>query len=71
MAASHLRVGTFQYAAALGDLDDLRALADYSIDRHYPDIATADDRYLGLLQSVIDRQQSSLPNGCWSVSFRG
>ena len=56
VAASHLRVGTFQYAAALGDLDDLRALADYSIDRHYPDIATADDRYLGLLQSVIDRQ---------------
>ena len=56
VAASHLRVGTFQYAAALGDLDGLRALADYSIDRHYPDIATADDRYLGLLQSVIDRQ---------------
>ncbi|OWA35863.1 hypothetical protein B9G55_08205 [Saccharibacillus sp. O16] len=38
IAASHLRVGTFQYALQWGGLDTLRALADYAIDRHYPEI---------------------------------
>src|SRR6185312_4605382 len=46
VAASHLRVGTFQYAAASGDRDMLRALADYAIARHYPQAADAPDRYL-------------------------
>ena len=41
VAASHLRVGTFEYAAALQDEAALRALADYAIDRHYPDLADA------------------------------
>jgi uncharacterized protein YdiU (UPF0061 family) len=36
VAASHLRVGTFQYVAARGELDTLRALADYAIARHDP-----------------------------------
>lgn len=56
VAASHLRVGTFQYAAALGNVDDLRALADYAIQRHYAELAADDDRYLRLLENVIQRQ---------------
>ena len=56
VAASHLRVGTFQYAAASGDRDLLSALADYAIARHYPDAATAPDRYLELYRRVVQAQ---------------
>lgn len=56
-AASHLRVGTFQYAANWGTAEDLRALADYAVQRHYPEIAKAgEERYLHFLRGVIDRQ---------------
>ncbi len=55
-AASHIRVGTFQYAAQWGSEEDLRALADYTMGRHYPDIALDDDRYLNFLREVIKRQ---------------
>ena len=41
VAASHLRVGSFQYAASLGDLDQLRALLDHAIGRHEPEIGRA------------------------------
>jgi uncharacterized protein YdiU (UPF0061 family) len=56
VAASHVRVGTFQYAAALGDEPTLRALADYAIDRHYPELAAAPRKYLEFLRAVVDRQ---------------
>ncbi|EFM12143.1 protein of unknown function UPF0061 [Paenibacillus curdlanolyticus YK9] len=56
VAASHLRVGTFQYARAMGTIDDLRALADYTLERHYPEVQAQENRYLGLLQEVINRQ---------------
>ena len=56
VAASHIRVGTFQYAAGRGEVDDLRALADYTIKRHYPHIKDAPNKYLTLLQEVIKRQ---------------
>lgn len=56
VAASHLRVGTFQYAAALGNVDDLRALADYTLQRHFPEADVKDNRYLVLLQEVIKAQ---------------
>ncbi|MEK3977996.1 YdiU family protein [Psychrobacillus sp. FSL K6-2836] len=56
IAASHLRVGTFQYAAKWGSIDDLKALADYAIERHYPILMDKENRYLLLLQEVIDRQ---------------
>lgn len=56
VAASHLRVGTFQYAAAWGSVEELRTLADYAIQRHYPDIYEAPERYLLLLQEVVRRQ---------------
>jgi serine/tyrosine/threonine adenylyltransferase len=56
VAASHIRVGTFQYAAARGVVQDLRALADYTIKRHYPELEGEENQYLALLQKVIKRQ---------------
>ncbi|CAM4461325.1 protein adenylyltransferase SelO [Paenibacillus tarimensis] len=56
IAASHIRVGTFQYAANMGTSQDLRAIADYTLQRHYPEIEADDDRYLNLLRAVIKRQ---------------
>jgi uncharacterized protein YdiU (UPF0061 family) len=56
VAASHLRVGTFQYFAARGETDKVRQLADYAIRRHFPELTDADDRYLGLFRAVRDRQ---------------
>ncbi|WP_231749288.1 protein adenylyltransferase SelO [Tautonia plasticadhaerens] len=58
VAASHLRVGTFQYAAALEDEPALRALADYAVDRHYPELADASRKYLEFFRAVADRQAS-------------
>ncbi len=56
VAASHLRVGTFQYVLNKGDLDSLRRLADYTIARHDPALAETPERYLGLLRAVAQRQ---------------
>lgn len=56
VAESHLRVGTFEYAAATGNVSHLRALADYAIQRHFPEMAEADNPYLALLQAVMARQ---------------
>ena len=56
VAASHLRVGTFQFFAARQDIDRLRQLADYAIARHDPDLTDRDDRYLALLRAVTRRQ---------------
>jgi len=55
-AASHLRVGTFQYAAWRGGRDGLKALADYAIARHMPEVAEDAQPYLALLREVIERQ---------------
>lgn len=56
VAASHIRVGTFQYAAAIDDAGALKVLADYTLHRHYPDLAAAENPYLAFLHAVIDRQ---------------
>lgn len=56
VAASHLRVGTFQFFAARGEGDKVKALADYAIARHYPDLAQADNPYLALFDAVTARQ---------------
>jgi uncharacterized protein YdiU (UPF0061 family) len=56
VAASHLRVGTFQYAANWGSVDDVRALADYAITRHYPQIEQDEGKYLSFLKAVINSQ---------------
>lgn len=56
VASSHLRVGSFQYAAASGDLGLLRRLADHAIARHYPTAAQAERPYLALFEAVIAAQ---------------
>jgi uncharacterized protein YdiU (UPF0061 family) len=56
VAASHLRVGTFQYFAARGGTEETRILADYAIARHYPEAAQMAQPYRGLLDGVIARQ---------------
>ncbi|MBL8797938.1 MAG: YdiU family protein [Planctomycetia bacterium] len=56
VAASHLRVGTFEYLAARRDERHLRALADYAIARHYPKLAGVPQPYLEFLRAVADRQ---------------
>ncbi|MCE7791548.1 YdiU family protein [Salipaludibacillus sp. CUR1] len=56
VADSHLRVGTFQYARQWGSIDDLEALADYTIKRHYPEVEQEENRYLSLLKKTAERQ---------------
>jgi len=56
VAASHIRVGTFQYFLARKDIDGLRLLADHAIARHYPHAAAAPNAYLALLESVVAAQ---------------
>lgn len=56
VAASHIRVGTFQWLAARGDVEQLRRFADYVIARHDPDLIGQPARYLGLLEAVARRQ---------------
>ena len=56
VAASHLRVGTFQYFAAHGTTEQVRRLADYAIARHYPELLETENRYLGFLGAVAERQ---------------
>ena len=56
VAASHIRVGTFEYVARLGNIEELQTLADYTIKRHYPEIEVDEGRYLSFLQEVIKRQ---------------
>jgi uncharacterized protein YdiU (UPF0061 family) len=52
VAASHIRVGTFQFFAARGDVEGVRLLADHVIGRHYPDASG----YRDLYEKVIARQ---------------
>lgn len=54
VAASHLRVGTFQFASATGDDELLRRLADHAIDRHHPAARDAEHPYLALFDAVLD-----------------
>ena len=56
VAASHVRVGTFQYFAARGDQDALRDLLEYVITRHYPTARDADSPALAVLNAVTQRQ---------------
>lgn len=68
VAASHLRVGTFEYAANWGSEQDLRALADYTLERHFPGFEDAPSRYLHLLTQVV-RRQAELIAGWQLVGF--
>ncbi len=68
VAASHLRVGTFQFFAARGEWDKVQQLADYAIARHYPDAAAASNRYLAFFDAVC-RAQSRLIAHWMGVGF--
>ncbi|MDF7822499.1 YdiU family protein [Pontiellaceae bacterium B12227] len=61
VASSHIRVGTFQYFYNQNDEDALRELADYTIARHYPDAANAEDPYIALLERVVEAQAKLIP----------
>jgi serine/tyrosine/threonine adenylyltransferase len=56
VAASHIRVGTFQFFAARGEQAKVGRLADYAIDRHYPALKSHTNPYVGLLERVCDTQ---------------
>jgi uncharacterized protein YdiU (UPF0061 family) len=58
VAASHIRVGTFEYLAERRDREGIRTLAEYTIRRHYPALVTTDNPYLALLNAVMERQAS-------------
>ncbi|MHB8476974.1 MAG: protein adenylyltransferase SelO [Steroidobacteraceae bacterium] len=68
VAASFVRVGTFQFFAARGDVDGVRQLADYVIGRHFPQIRSERQPYLALLRAVIGAQ-ASLIAGWMHVGF--
>jgi len=58
VASSHIRVGTMQWAAAHADTEAVRALADYTLARHYPELTGSPDPYLALLEAIVARQAS-------------
>lgn len=68
VARSHIRVGTFQYFAVRDDTDALRKLADYTIERLWPELATRENPYLGLLEQVA-RAQAALIAQWMRVGF--
>ena len=68
IAASHLRVGSFEYFSARGDTEGVRTLLDYAIRRHYPDVAHASNPALAFLERVAARQAALIAQ--WmSVGF--
>jgi len=56
VAASHIRVGTMQWAAAHEDHDALRALSDYTRARHYPELAASPEPHIALFDAILERQ---------------
>jgi len=56
VASSHIRVGTFEYAARFGTLNDVKTLANYAISRHFPEVEEAENKYLVMLKEVVKRQ---------------
>ena len=55
-ASSHIRVGTFQYFSVQNNQSNVKKLADYTIDRHYPCLKTHNNPYLGLLAAICEQQ---------------
>jgi len=56
VAASHIRVGTFQFFAAQGDEEAIKRLADHVIERHYPEARDAENPYLAMLTMIAESQ---------------
>ncbi len=68
IASSHIRIGTFEYFAARNDTEALELLTDYVINRHYPQISSATNKYLALIEAVA-RAQAKLIAKWMSVGF--
>ena len=68
IASSHIRFGTFQYISQWGSKEQLKALADYSIKRHYPNIKDDENKYINFLKEVI-KAQASLVSKWQTVGF--
>ena len=68
IAASHIRVGTFEFFAARGETDKVRKLVDYAITRHYPDTANAENHYLAFFDAITD-SQAALVARWMSIGF--
>ena len=68
IAKSHLRVGTFEYFASRQQLSDVKMLADFAIQRHYPEIRETEKHYLELLKKVASNQ-SKLISKWMSIGF--
>ena len=58
VAASHIRVGTFEYARYFGKPGDLESLLEYTIQRHYPELLDHENHALALLERVMEKQQA-------------
>ncbi len=56
IAASHIRVGTFEYAASFGSTEEVKRLADYTINRHYKYVMKDENPYMSFLKEVIKKQ---------------
>lgn len=56
VASSHIRVGTFEYAASINEKETIGSLLEYTIRRHYPDLITVANKAVALLQAVMERQ---------------
>ncbi len=68
IAASHIRIGTFQFFATQGGVEKVRELADYSIARHYPDTTDVGNPYLAFFEAVCDAQ-AALVAGWMNIGF--
>ncbi len=67
VAKSHIRIGTFEYARSK-NIQILKSLTDYSINRHYPELNHTDNKYLGFFAAVCDKQ-ASLVSKWMSIGF--
>src|SRR5581483_10273112 len=71
VAASHVRVGTFEFFAARGDVEGVRILADYVLERHYGDLRDGPSPYRALLDAVIARQAALVAQWMLVVFIHG
>jgi uncharacterized protein YdiU (UPF0061 family) len=62
VASSHIRVGTFQYIAAKQNINDLTTLVNYTVERHYPEIQSSNNKALDLLNLVMEKQSQLVIN---------
>lgn len=68
IADSHIRIGTFEYFSAQRDVENLKKLADYAINRHYPECQNKEQPYFLLLKAVI-KSQAELVSSWMSIGF--